>query len=222
MARGSQSFTKLLKQKQGFLLSVYGTLIVELMITFFIVYGFRNHPALSNATKQSLLTYVVVSLALIFILSMVRMPVWLKLIVFTLFSIVTGALLHNATVFLPAATINQALIGAICIFLALSIVGIVLAALGYDLSWMVWMLLAGLVGLLVAHLILIFLDKNKTTTKIHRILIYFGLVLFSMYIMYETNIMLGKDYSNDFVSAAIDLYLDFVNVFTRLLALDSE
>lgn len=221
MATTSTSFVKLLQDKQGFLLLVYGTLIAQLAITFGIVYSFRNHPSLSKATKQSLILYLLLSLGLVLLLTFVPMPVWLKLVLFTLLAIVNGGLLHQACVSLPEAVINQALLGTIGIFIALSIVGIVLAGLGIDLSWMGLILLAGLIGLLVASLVVMVLNKNDNMKKAHKVLLVIGLILFSIYIMYGTNTMLQADYEFDFVSAAIDLYLSFINVFVRLLGLDT-
>ena len=96
------SFTTLIKQKQGFLTSVYMTLIIELCVTFLIVYQFRNHPALAKVTKQSFWMYLLLSIGLILILTLVSMPVWLKFIVFTLFAAVAGGMLYQASYRFPA------------------------------------------------------------------------------------------------------------------------
>ena len=51
-----------------------------------------------------------------------------------------------------------------------------------------------------------------------RYLTGFGLVLFSVYIIYDTNRILQKDYFGDFVTASLDYYLDIINIFIRLLS----
>jgi FtsH-binding integral membrane protein len=213
------NFVDLLYKKQGFLLQVYGTLIVELLVTFFVVYSFRNHPSLAKVTKQSFLLYFVITIVLILILALVPMPPIIKFLVFTLFAIVIGGMLYNATFLIPKEFITQALSGTIGVFVAMSIVGIVLASMGIDLGWMGLILLGALVGLIVASLIVMFLDKNKSSL-LHKTILIIGLILFGIYVIYETNIMLQKDYNQDFINAAVDLYLDFINIFVRILALE--
>lgn len=220
------------RAKQGFLLSVYGILIVELLVTFFVVYYFRNHPTLSKATKQSFITYLLVSLTLIFILTLAPLPMWIKFIVFTLFSIVQGGLLHQTSVMIPKEVVTRGLLGTISVFLAMSVFAIVMAASGIDLSWMGMMLFAGLIGLIIATLVIYIVaqvninqgDKEgiEKTKNVHKVLLVVGLILFSMYVMYETNIILQKDYDIDALSSALNFYLDFVNIFTRILGLQSS
>lgn len=222
----SEDFTKLLQKKQGFIFAVYSILILELMVTFGIVYGFRYNPTLSEYTKKSFWVYLLTSLGLILILTLVSMPVWLKFLLFTMFSVVTGSMLHYASHVISKEAIDQALIGAIGIFVTMSIAAVVLAYLGIDLGFLGIFLLAALIGLLVASLILLFTEKRRNVdnkiSPIYKLVLVFGLVLFSLYIMYFTNIILQKNYGNDFISAAIDLYLSFINTFTRLLILDEH
>lgn len=214
-------FGKLLKSKKNFIASVYITLIVQMMITFFIVYEFRNHPKLSNATKQSFWLYLLLTLGLILILSLLKMPIWMKLVLFSLFSIVNGAMLHHASRFIPAEVITQALIGTTMVFALMTVFAFVLAALGVDLSFLGLFLLGALIGLLVASIVVLFI-RNVRNSKLYKGLLVFGLVLFSIYVVFFTNVMLQKDYNDDFVGAAIDLYLSFINIFVRLLSFDSN
>lgn len=221
------TFGKLLEQKKGFLLAVYATLIIELLITFGIIYGFRQNASLSKATRVNFLVYLIASLGLILILSLIDMPVWLKLLLFTLFSVVSGAMLHNASHAIPRELIDQAVLGAVGVFVAMTVVAFALASIGVDIGFLGMFLLAGLIGLCVGGLIILISGKQRDTetgklTALYKTFLVIGLVLFSIYIVYSTNKMLQKDYGSDFISAAIDLYLDFVNVFTNLLILESE
>ena len=52
--------------------------------------------------------------------------------------------------------------------------------------------------------------------KYHKILIIIGLVIFSMLIVYNTNIILLKNNVN-VIDASLDFYLSFVNIFMHLL-----
>jgi FtsH-binding integral membrane protein len=217
----AKSFIKLLQEKKGFLAAVYATLIVQLVLTFIIIYKFRDHPTLSKATKQSFILYLVLSIGIILLINFVKMPIWVKFILLTAFSVVTGAMLHNASVKLPESYITQALTGTIGVFIGLSILAFMLAAVGIDLGFLAIYILAALIGLLVAQLILRFQDKTEKTSKIRKMLLIIGLIIFSIYIMFCTNIMLQKNYGSDFISASLDLYLGFINTFTSILALES-
>ncbi len=221
MAVKMQSLLPILKQKKGFLIAVYTTLIIQVFITFSIVYFFRIHPDLSNISKKSFIFYLLLSLCLILILVLIPMPIWMKFVVLTFFAMVTGALLHNASWLVPEDVITQSLIGTISIFIILSILAVVLVSMGIDLGWMGMILLGSLVGLLIASILVMVFDKNKTST-LHKVIIILGLVLFSIYVVYDTNIILQRNYNGDFITAAIDFYLDIINIFIRMLILDGQ
>jgi FtsH-binding integral membrane protein len=206
----------LLKSKLPFLMEVYTTLIIELFITFGVLYYLRKNRNSPIAT-QSFWLYLGITFVLILVLAFIPMPVWLKLVLFTMFSLVFGALLFKGSGGrVPEELINKALIGCIAIFVGMSIFAFILASFGVDLSFMVGYLFAALIGLLVAWVILAFVKEPKF---IRKLLFTFALVLFSIYVMFSTNVMLQKNYADDFVSAAIDLFLSFVNIFTSLLGL---
>ncbi len=221
MAVKMQSLLPILKQKKGFLIAVYTTLIIQVFITFSIVYFFRIHPELSNISKQSFIFYLLLSLCLILVLVLIPMPVWMKFIVLTFFAMVTGALLHNSSWLVPEDVITQSLVGTISIFIVLSIIAVVLVSMGIDLGWMGMILLGSLVGLLIASILVMVFDKNKTST-LHKVILILGLILFSIYVVYDTNIILQRTYNGDFITAAIDFYLDIINIFIRMLILDGQ
>jgi modulator of FtsH protease len=214
------NFGKLLKKKEGFLLSTYALLIVQLAITFFMVYAFRNNKTFNKVTKQSFIVYFLLTFGLILILSFVPMPIWLKLIIFTVFAVVMGGMLHNASIAASVNIINNALYGAISIFVAMSAFAFILAAMGVDLSWMLIILFAALIGLIIASvLVMLFASKDS---KLQKALLIFGLVLFSIFVVVYTNAILQPGYTENFVDAAISFYIDFVNIFSSILALQEE
>lgn len=217
ISRGN-NFSQLLKAKSAFLIAVYLTLIAELFVTFAIVYWFRDHPNLSKATKQSIIVYTILLFGLILVLALVPMPTWLQCIIFTVFAAVMGAWLHQVSAKVPIEIIDAALKGAIGVFLGMTVVGFVLAYMGFDLGWLGLILLSALIGLVISSLVVTFFMEKST--QVRKILLSIGLVLFSIYVTYSTNIILQKDYNENFVQAAIDFYLSFVNIFTSLLGLD--
>jgi FtsH-binding integral membrane protein len=48
-------------------------------------------------------------------------------------------------------------------------------------------------------------------------ILVFGLGLFSVFIVYDTNQILQKDYYGDFITASMDYYLDIINIFIKLV-----
>lgn len=214
------NFGKLLKKKEGFLLSTYTLLIIQLAITFFMVYAFRNNKTFNKVTKQSFIVYFILTFGLILILSFVPMPIWLKIVIFTVFAIVFGGMLHNASVAVSINIVNNALYGAISIFIAMSVFAFILASMGIDLSWIMIILLAALIGLIIASvLVMLFAAKDS---KLQKALLIFGLVLFSIFVVVYTNAILQPGYTENFVDAAISFYIDFVNIFSSILALEEE
>lgn len=214
------NFGKLLKNKESFLLSTYALLITQLTITFAIVYAFRNNPVVNKITRQSILLYFLLTFGIIMILSFIPMPIWLKLILFTVFAVVVGGMLHNLTVLIPINLVNNALIGTIVVFIAMTIFAFILASIGIDLSWMMTILLAALLGLIIASLIVMLFAKKDS--KLHKAILIIGLIIFSVFVIVYTNTILQPSYKENFVDAALNFYLDFINIFTRILALEAN
>jgi FtsH-binding integral membrane protein len=59
------------------------------------------------------------------------------------------------------------------------------------------------------------LGANMNQTN--KILSFVGIILFAMYVIYDTNTILQRNYSGDFVTASMDYYLDIINLFTNFL-----
>jgi hypothetical protein len=222
----SNNFIKLLYDKKWFLMKVYSSLIFQLIITFAIVYYFRNNPKLSNMTNQSFWFYLIVSIGLLLILMFLRnLPTWIRYIILSLLSIVFGALLHFYTKTVPKELIDQILLSVIGIFVGMTILAFILANMGIDLSWMAVYLLFALLGLIIAGIVLALIrytgsvDK-QTSNNMRKIYLTIGIILFTIMVVFDTNIMLQKEYREDFITASIDLYLDFINIFSKLLGLE--
>ena len=101
------------------------------------------------------------------------------------------------------------------------LLGIILAFTGYDLSVFSGILFAALSVLLIIQIINIFFPMS---TMKYKIILYFGLLLFSCYTIYDANtIMINyKSFKGDFIKASMGLYLDFLNIFTRLASINNN
>ena len=94
--------------------------------------------------------------------------------------------------------------------------GVVLIITGIKLSYQFGL------GLLFALLLLLFLSIVQffmvSSSFLRKLILVFTLLLFSVFIVYDTNSILQRDYSGDFITASLDYYLDILNIFTALLA----
>jgi FtsH-binding integral membrane protein len=214
-----ESLLSLLSNKKIFLLKVYGILIFQLIITFGIIYEFRNHPLLSNTANQSVWLYLILLIFILLVMMFLKMPMWLKFIFFCMFTVFTGALLHTLSSILSVELINQALYGTIIIFLIMTIIALLLSYFNIDISWLGLYLFGALLGLIIATLLMFAIYNNNSS--FNNILLIVGLVLFSVFVVYDTNIILNKNYKNNYLDASLDFYLSFVNIFVRVLALET-
>jgi FtsH-binding integral membrane protein len=219
----ANTLSKLIKGKEKFLISVYAILILQLTGTFVLLRAIRDHPDVAAATKKYFWLLALASLVLVFLVSWLPLPTWAKLLIFSVFSVLIAGVLNVVSARVSEELVNQALVSTIAIFVAMSALAVVLASFGVHLGWMGVYLLAALLGLIIASVVsTVFSVAGKNSPGARRMLLIIGMVLFSVFVVYDTNIVLQKDYSNSAVDAALDFYLNFINLFTRTLALDSS
>jgi FtsH-binding integral membrane protein len=196
-----------------FLIPVFGTLIFQLTLTFVIMKYFSSKINMTEMSR-SYWTIFLCQLGIIAILVLVPMHPFLKFFLFTIFSVLTGLSLSQVAHQLSNKIINSALVGTIGIFIYFVVVGVILASFGIDLGWTSSILVFALLAIIIARLVEIYMKDFET---FHRVLTVLTLMLFSMFIVYDTNKILQRDYHGDFVTAAIDYFLDIINIFLNVL-----
>ena len=148
------------------------------------------------------------------------MPSWLKFIIFCIFSYITGLLLSLLTLVVSSDIINMAIQGTISIFAVMFAVGVGLILSGIKLGIKTALfLLSSLLILIIARIVFWFIDASSYMNKM---LTFGGLLLFSAYVIFDTNKILQRDYYGDFITASLDYYLDIINIFVKLGSLDSN
>jgi FtsH-binding integral membrane protein len=153
--------------------------------------------------------------SLIIIIGIVPMPMWLKFILFTIFSGLFGLILSSLKNDISEQLIQFAVLGTISIYFTMFLIGVILILFGIQLSlWVGLLLFYLLLSLILFQLISIFFGNISQTRKIYGIL---GVILFSFYIIYDTNNILQRNYFGDFITASMDYYLDILNIFTSLI-----
>lgn len=204
----------LLKEKSSFLASVFVTLIVQLAIVFAVIKSVQDQDVVLETTMRFIYILFIVQLVIVLVLVFVPMHAVWKLVLFSMFSILTALTLNVVVKFTSAEIVQTAIMGTIVVFVLFAALGAVLSGFGIDLGWLGLFLFFGLLGLIVANLTSLFMREY---TILHRVLALIGILVFAAYIVYDTNQILQRDYHGDFVTAAFDYYLDVINVFLNII-----
>uniref|UniRef100_A0A6C0B8D1 Inhibitor of apoptosis-promoting Bax1 n=1 Tax=viral metagenome TaxID=1070528 RepID=A0A6C0B8D1_9ZZZZ len=194
----------LFSSKQTFLILVFANLVIQTIITR---YSMLQSPKQKNRWYS--FAAFLVMLALIVIMSL-PIQMWIKFLVFCLFSVIEGYTL--ASMFTNDTIVQFAFYGTLSIFCSMIGISSVITMLGIKLGPRV-----GLGLFLALLLFLLFLIFNILSGQIaNKLLAMVGILLFSMYVVYDTNKILQRDYKGDFISASLDYYLDFLNLFVDI------
>jgi FtsH-binding integral membrane protein len=92
-------------------------------------------------------------------------------------------------------------------------------------SWFIYLFIA-LIGVLIARIVeLVMTYKNKKRPKFSRWISYISILLFSLFIMYDTKKVLvnaDKCVNPDYINESINLVLDSLNLFASLYDVNRE
>lgn len=198
---------RLMYDKKEFLILVFANLIAQLGITYYVM--------IRTSQMVSIWPLFIAQLIILFVITLVPMPEFVKFILFCLFSYIFGLTLSTLKKKYSSDMINVAIQGAITVFAIMLASGIALIAGGINFGYrfgsiLFWSLLA----LIVARLVFV-LGANMN--QANKIFSFIGIILFAVYVIYDTNIILQRNYSGDFITASMDYYLDILNLFTNFL-----
>lgn len=191
-------------EKRIFLFKTFLNLIIQLAITYFVMT--KTHLSIPNW-----ILFVSILLVVI-IISLVPMHPLLKFLLFSIFSILIGILLSTGIHGIDKSTVQFAILGTSCIFISMIITALILLALGIELGFYTFIFL--FFGLLIGLLFSIL----QFVISINQVWLSNSLILlFSVFIIYDTQQILNRNYYGDFITASLDYYLDIINIFIRLL-----
>ena len=216
------TFVQLFSERKDFLLKVFATMITQLGITYYIMMNYP-HDVSSDNTKTTtrpkingriwLLFFA--ALAIIFAMAVVPMSIFAKLSLFTMFSGVMGVLMSYSMQYINPAIVQTAIAGTASIFVALFLFGAFMLATGVVLGNTTGLLLLGaLLLLIVTRIVSLFMGGYTDNARTFSVI---TLMLFSLYVIYDTNRILQKDYFGDFVTGALEYYLDILNIFMSMV-----
>jgi FtsH-binding integral membrane protein len=193
---------------------IYVTMISQLILTFGVMELLRaKESQVPQILQNYMLGYAIIGFALLLTILLSSLSNTVKMILYCLFAVVQGIILYQGTKLVQNSVIQSTLLSTICIFIALSVFTVVFKP---DMSGMGQYLFAGLLGLIVSSVIVYIFFPNSSNTS--KALSIFSLILFSLYVVYDTDRILNRA-RDSVIVASLSLYLDFINIFMDLLSL---
>jgi FtsH-binding integral membrane protein len=92
-------------------------------------------------------------------------------------------------------------------------------ATGIQLGWKTGLFL--FISLLILIIARIFSLFHKSTMLV-KTLSAIGIIIFSGYVIYDTNVILQRNYYGDFITASLDYYIDIISIFKKLTVLNDD
>lgn len=198
-----------LSSKKNFLALVFINLILQLGITYYVM------EKTNNININIWLLFI--SQIVILIVMAYPIPKYIKFALFCLFSYIFGLVLSLLKKKYSPEMIKVAMQGALSIFALMMAFGATLFASGINLGYKVGAgLFFALLGFLVAKIVSILTSKGE------KIIAFLGIMLFSVYVLYNTNQILQRNYFGDFIQASMDYYLDLILIFKNILRFNDE
>jgi len=189
----------------NFLILLFSNLLVQLGITYWFMERTQN---VKNKWPIIIAIFVI-----LFIILLAPIPPIMKFIFFCIFSSLFGMIFSTLKKTKGEQIIQLAIKGALTIFGLMFVLGVGTIVSGIHLGYKTGSILFwSLLMLILARLVFV---SGLEITNANKYLSYIGLLLFSAYVVYDTNIILQRNYYGDFITASMDYYLDILNLFTN-------
>lgn len=215
---------------QAFMRSVFNAMGAGLVVTGLTAFGVSQVPALFNAIFGTPLQWVVIFAPLAFLFlgftpsRIARMDAAKLHLLFIAFSAVMGISMAVIFKVFTAESIARVFFITAATFAATSLYGYTTKR---DLSSMGSFLFMGVIGLVIASVVNLFLQS----TMVHFVVSALGVLIFTGLTAYDTQ-RLKETYSSSYgaaeanaklaVMGALSLYLNFINLFQSLMNLMGE
>ena len=201
---------------------VFGWMFVGLLITFFTGYYVSLHPEtmLKLFGGWAFIVIIIIEFALVIFLSarITRMKPSTAIISFIIYSAVSGLTFSSIFVTYELGSIMYVFLLAAIIFAVFALIG---ATTKTDFTKVGPYLLIGLIAIIICGIINIFI--NNSTFDLIITIIAIG--IFVIYTAYDVQQIIKLNQlsvipeDNMAIYGALELYLDFINLFLRLLQL---
>ncbi|CAN6439637.1 unnamed protein product [Victoria cruziana] len=204
----------------AFIRKIYSILTVQLLLTVAVCAAVVSiHPVAHFlvSTTPGLMIYIA-SLVLPFIL-LIPMYLYrrmhpLNFILLGLFTVSISILVGLTCAFINCRVIFEAASVTAALVVSLTLYTFWAASRGHDFQFLGPFLFCSLVTLICFGIIRIFFPLGKIINMTYGIL---GTIIFSGYIIYDTDDLIKRYGYDDYIWATVNLYLDMVNMFLCLL-----
>ena len=209
---------------RAYMLKVYNYMGSALLLSGIVAYAVAHTPALMQAIFGTPLMWVVMlaPLGMVFFLSarIEKMSFTTAQTTFWIFAALMGASLASIFVIYTQTSIVRVFMITAVTFGAMSLWGYTTKR---DLSGMGSFLMMGLIGIIVASLVNLFIQSSMMhwVISVIGVLVFTGLTAYDtqkikeMYLVSDGQVVMGKKA----IMGALKLYLDFINLFIMLLHL---
>lgn len=209
--------------RKGFIRKVYGILLTQIMFTLGIMSIFLYIPEVREYSKQHIWLWIlafVMTFIILIVLACcenVRRSFPLNMIFLGLFTFFEAFLLGTVAACYEADEVMYAAAITAVVVLGLTI-------FAFQTKWdftMMGGMLCVLLLVLIVFGILAAIFHNKILSMVYASI---GALIFSAYIVFDTQMMLGGKHKyalspEEYIFAALNLYLDIVNLFLFILAI---
>ena len=203
-----------LQKKIPFMAAVFGHLIFQIFVAYRAAEATSRNMNLKTVAESNRLFIGIVTLILAVFMSLVPLPIPVKVAVFSIISFLGGMTLHD----IP--NLQEALLEVIGIFILMFIMGVITVQLGFKLNILGNVLFFSLLTVLIARILSAFgatedrrfrsgptfsPSRNELFTKILTL-------IFVLFVIYDTNTILQRNYGGNFVNASLDYFWDIINL----------
>lgn len=212
-----------------FLVKVFGFMFIALLLTLGVV-SVINSSVQAQEIVFSILSVKAIGLIMLFVFLGISMTmskalstgnIALGLPMFILYIVFTGAILSPIPVIYTYESILYALLGASMFFIVLSIFGYFT---GFNLGSLGTILRVGIITVILSSILNIFVFKSQGMDNIISVI---TIIIFAAYTAYDiqklkvtyNKHMDSKSQLSLALLGALSLYVDFINLFIRLLSL---
>lgn len=195
-----------LQKKIPFMAGVFGHLIFQIFVAYRAAEATSGNAYMKDIARSNALLLGIVGLALVLLLSLVRLPIPIKVAIFSILAYISGMALHNVP------NLQEALLEVVGIFIGMLVAGIFTVQMGYKLDILGQILFFSLLTILIARVINTYVRRTRVGEKNSLVPSRILTILFALFVVYDTNKILQRNYSGNFVNASLDYFLDIFNL----------
>ena len=200
-----------LQKKIPFMAGVFGHLIFQTFVAYRAAEATSGNAYMKDIARSNALLIGIISLVILLLLTLLRLPVPVKVLLFTMLAYITGMTLHN----IP--DLQEALLEVIGIFILMFTMGVFTVQMGFKLNTFGNVLFFSLLTVLIARIINASRTPTATRARNNKAYTKILTLIFVLFVVYDTNKILQRNYSGNFVNASLDYFVDIINLL-RLTA----